>query len=563
MKELHTFSRGTQNYALDVEDMSFFEVSNLARDILERYPDLSDLNHTHNEYEIGQTLTALEQSGVLDECPPQDAEVIRKHPPVTALELCLIEELSGRDIDHLLRRSVDFLHRQPGRHQDCLLTVQMAEKTIPEYILDSLKKIGGGRDSQHRRALHVSLSLMGITDFQRLANQITDTKLKLELHVPAFQLERFAGFAEKKLCPPPLLSRTALTIDYDGRPLRQLEKALDAIGVSGFRHVHIDFLCAACKHGESGLDVADPEVCTSLADNLCRAFTPDVRAESHCVVNHIPFGMAILTSQKNMHGCGAGNRYMALDLDGNLYPCRMYCGQSDLCLGNLDSGIDSLSRSRWIVPTTDRADHCRDCCIRYLCGGSSIRGKKMTAGICRIQSLLAEHAMVEHSRLGLEQKARLMGVYLQLQKILATRPYYYPQCRRQNTPAIERKLTVNGKSMRPILKAGDVVMVRPVTKTKPAIGDIVCFGKPATCHRVVWKWKQNGDLFIWEKGDNSILGSRIPAESITGIVTVIIKPKRRIQTTRFPWPFINRTISLVSLLTLVFVGTLYKKRRKK
>ncbi|MEW6572280.1 MAG: thioether cross-link-forming SCIFF peptide maturase [Bacillota bacterium] len=80
-----------------------------------------------------------------------------------------------------------------------------------------------------------------------------------------------------------------------------------------------------------------------------------------------PAGGPCLT--KRLTGCGAGFAYLAVGVDGRLYPCHQFVGVGEFCIGDIDSGI-----SRKDIVNCFRYAHvynkpCAACWARFLCGG--------------------------------------------------------------------------------------------------------------------------------------------------------------------------------------------------
>ena len=73
---------------------------------------------------------------------------------------------------------------------------------------------------------------------------------------------------------------------------------------------------------------------------------------------------------KRLSGCGAGQRYLAVTPDGELYPCHQFVGRSEYLMGDLQSGIVRPD----LTEAFNSADiwhknGCLQCWARYFCGG--------------------------------------------------------------------------------------------------------------------------------------------------------------------------------------------------
>lgn len=75
---------------------------------------------------------------------------------------------------------------------------------------------------------------------------------------------------------------------------------------------------------------------------------------------------------KRMSGCGAGNEYLAITPEGDMYPCHQFVGQSEFLLGNImeqNSPVSSdLTRSFKDAHIYSKPD-CKECWARFYCSG--------------------------------------------------------------------------------------------------------------------------------------------------------------------------------------------------
>lgn len=68
--------------------------------------------------------------------------------------------------------------------------------------------------------------------------------------------------------------------------------------------------------------------------------------------------------------CGAGFGYLAVDADGNFFPCHRLAGEESFRVGNLDTGADvEKIMSSLATLTEGKKEMCSDCWARTLCTG--------------------------------------------------------------------------------------------------------------------------------------------------------------------------------------------------
>ena len=73
---------------------------------------------------------------------------------------------------------------------------------------------------------------------------------------------------------------------------------------------------------------------------------------------------------KRATGCGAGSEYLAVTPDGELFPCHQFVGESEMCLGTLDTGIVNKElREKFQSSNVFTKEECRTCWARFYCSG--------------------------------------------------------------------------------------------------------------------------------------------------------------------------------------------------
>ena len=141
---------------------------------------------------------------------------------------------------------------------------------------------------------------------------------------------------------------------------------------------------------------------------LKRAGTPEEFSFYHFKINLYNGPCAI----KRLSGCGAGNQYIAVTPEGDLYPCHQFVGEKSFLMGNvfdgvLDSGIAAAFRDAHVYNKED----CRDCWARLWCSGGCHAGSvKMTGSLLKSYRIGCE---MEKKRIecaiALEVLSRLKG----------------------------------------------------------------------------------------------------------------------------------------------------------
>ena len=73
---------------------------------------------------------------------------------------------------------------------------------------------------------------------------------------------------------------------------------------------------------------------------------------------------------KRLSGCGAGNEYVAVTPEGDLYPCHQFVGDKDFKMGSvLEGGLDNKIQDMFMGASVLNKDKCSNCWARFYCSG--------------------------------------------------------------------------------------------------------------------------------------------------------------------------------------------------
>lgn len=95
---------------------------------------------------------------------------------------------------------------------------------------------------------------------------------------------------------------------------------------------------------------------------------------------------------KRLVGCGAGNDYVAVAPNGNIYPCHQFDGEKDYVIGNVPDGTFNTEIPKFFAENNLlKKDKCRNCWAKYYCsGGCAANAIKYGGGINKPYELSCE-----------------------------------------------------------------------------------------------------------------------------------------------------------------------------
>ena len=117
--------------------------------------------------------------------------------------------------------------------------------------------------------------------------------------------------------------------------------------------------------------------------------------------------------RKRLTGCGAGNEYIAVTPDGDIYPCHQFVGREGYRMGSvLDGTFDRDIQATFANNTVLTKEKCRECWARFYCsGGCAANAQAFNGDIskpydleCQMERKRLECAMAIYAK---ERAARL------------------------------------------------------------------------------------------------------------------------------------------------------------
>jgi len=74
--------------------------------------------------------------------------------------------------------------------------------------------------------------------------------------------------------------------------------------------------------------------------------------------------------RKRLTGCGAGNEYVAVTPEGDIYPCHQFVGREGFQMGSvLDGSFDASIQQKFAANNVLSKEACRKCWARFFCSG--------------------------------------------------------------------------------------------------------------------------------------------------------------------------------------------------
>lgn len=126
---------------------------------------------------------------------------------------------------------------------------------------------------------------------------------------------------------------------------------------------------------------------------------------------------ALLTKEKRHYGCGIGKNMAGITVNGDVYPCHRFAGLTEICQGNIaEYKPGEPSDYHWNV--VDNLPECRDCWVRYCCGGGCFYHSMAVTGdmrrpdpqVCRDRQTMFEGLVHVYCQLGEDDRTYARGM---------------------------------------------------------------------------------------------------------------------------------------------------------
>lgn len=222
------------------------------------------------------------------------------------------------------------------------------------------------------------------------------------------------------------------------RKLREAIKHLDYVQVNAvYSPETIDFLVESVSFlSQLGVPVIhlNPDICASWAKdthpklremymNVANYYIQRYQHGQEIAVNLIDSKIILFLKGGYAAGdmCGMGETEWGFAPSGNIYPCERFIGEDDdssVCLGNIDTGLDSVRRCSLLKLRGNRNEECKTCgfkmyCMNWCgCTNYYMTGHTDLAGPMLCASEKAAIQAAEHVLIALKDNELFLGHFI-------------------------------------------------------------------------------------------------------------------------------------------------------
>lgn len=409
---VHVFKANDRLVALDVESGAIHIIDELIYDIVRQQEKgqteeqiLRLLGEKYNSEiikEAMQELTLLEQTGQWN-TPAQSHVPLQGKPVIKAMclhvahdcnlrcQYCFASEgeyQSGRSLMpfDVGKRALDFLMVHSGNRKHLEVDFFGGEPLMNLDVVKALVAYGRTLEEKYDKKIAFTITtncMMIDDDFvdfcdKEIHNVVLSLDGRQEIHDAVRKTVNGKGSFEYVL---PKAKKLAFARQEKGQSYyvrgtftrQNLDFAKDVLFLAdeGFEQISIEPVVLPSEHPlalqEEDLAIIREEYATLATEYVQR------RREEKTWFNFFHFMMDLEDGPciaKKMSGCGAGNDYVAVTPQGDIYPCHQFVGQTEFRMGSVITDEFNVSKQKGFRAChICSKDTCRTCWAKYYCSG--------------------------------------------------------------------------------------------------------------------------------------------------------------------------------------------------
>lgn len=402
-KDIYDFTYQDQRYFYEPESGGVYQYNPLLRDIFSLGPGFSsdqivhELSSKHPEEKIKDLLKNLYEKKLL---PVKTAgstahgadgveEMYIQVSHRCNLDCTYCYAQGGRFggpgemmTEATARNAVDFLFRESGTHQTCIINFDGGEPFLNFPLVESTTAYAKEKARQSEKRVRFNISTNGTLFTKENVEFLTQNRFGIGISIDGDQSthDRARKFKNGRGSYRTLSERLSDTDLFKHRKPTHAratitkESLLCSRTVShlysmGFRVIYLE--PAAGKDETWVIDREDLEIIKEEFGKVA-GFYKEELLKGHFIIlrNFFQPLEKIHLKSKSGYRCAAGCRTLAAAPDGSLYPCYKFVGVKNHIMGNVNNGAQNIDIStRFMENHVNGKSTCKDCWARYICGG--------------------------------------------------------------------------------------------------------------------------------------------------------------------------------------------------
>ncbi len=471
--EHYLFNRLGKNILFNVKTMLFYEVTPLVCEIVKlleknnKADPLRALKDKYPKWEIKEVLKYLKKEKFIfdnNDNDFRDLPPLKKRYGLRHLELMVTHDCNMRcrycygshgmqeweqqpylygakrksmSID-IAKKGVDFLFNNSGKHKDLSLIFFGGEPLLEFRLIKEIVSYVREKEKEMEKKVSMSLVTNGILLNDEVVDFVVKNNIGCQISIDGpkeiHNLNRILPNGKGSYDLVVSGIKRLISARPDRVPARvtiprgtvNIPLVVDHLLSLGFGSVHTEPSVAGA--GELTVTDEDIEEIKKQIETVALYLVDSVRQNRYFnYTNLVRFiRMTRIVRDRSPYFCGAFRTYFALSQDGGFYPCHRFVGMEDYRMGDIENGLDLRLQEKILNLSVDNRQPCKDCWVRYFCGGGCWHHALMTNDSieipceksCKIIKHQVECAMAINSELNVSDKDILSDIYEE-----TTQPY--------------------------------------------------------------------------------------------------------------------------------------------
>jgi uncharacterized protein len=410
----HYIVKNNRDYIyLDVNSLEVFLLDETDHQIISavknnnKEDSLTNLVKKYGETVIDKHIDELQKNGVFSKGNDNQTEKIKNHKNQTnfleainsinvqisedcnlACKYCFVKENQYRNKSALMQsgqgvKVIDFLIKSSGKIEDLYISFFGGEPLMNFNVIEKMIVYALEQGNKNNKSFHFSLTTNGTLFSDEVIDFIDKYNIWVVVSIDGNMLSQdknrsfIGGEGSYIIIEKNIKKMQVQNIGFSARvtvsslTANRIAENYEHLISLGFKKIHIEN--ALSPQGEVFINKKEEiEEIKKQYLLISKKIRKTIQTGQPYNFESFPFPLGKITSKKTgNYSCNAGNGYVSVDVNGDIFLCHRLVGESNFHIGNVNENKYEL---HWLETikhklNVDTRKTCSTCWARYICGG--------------------------------------------------------------------------------------------------------------------------------------------------------------------------------------------------